>query len=105
LRVLDRADLARLTTSNKETKMKLDKDQILDALGIETDTNWIGIALGGFGVGCLVGAVVALLVTPKSGAELRSDIVDRGRNLMRRGREGMNEINENLKSPSTNPTY
>jgi hypothetical protein len=78
-----------LTRFEKEKAMALNKEDVLEALGIHTGTNWFPIALAGFGVGCLVGAAVALLVTPKSGRELRSNIVERGRDLLGRTKEGM----------------
>ena len=37
-------------------------------------SNWFPTALAGFGVGCLVGAAVAMMVAPKSGRELREDL-------------------------------
>ena len=57
------------------------KDDILEALGFDTGTNWFPIALAGFGVGCLVGTAVAMLVAPKAGRELRSDIMQKGRDI------------------------
>jgi gas vesicle protein len=82
--------------------MKFDKDQILEALGIETSGSWLGIALAGFGIGCVVGAAVAMLVAPKSGSELRSDLMGKGRDFIRRGRE---EIDEAVGKTSSAPTY
>lgn len=67
--------------------MKVNKDDILEALGIETGSSWLPTALAGFGVGCIVGAAVAMLLAPKSGRELRSDIMERGRDLVNRGRD------------------
>jgi hypothetical protein len=72
--------------------MDFNKRDILSALGLETESNFWTVALAGFGVGCLVGAAVAIMVTPKSGRELRSDIMDKGRDLMGRGKE---EIGKN----------
>jgi hypothetical protein len=65
----------------------VNKDDILDALGIHTQTNWWVTGLAGFGIGCVVGAAVAMLLAPKSGAELREDLMERGRDLMQKGRE------------------
>jgi len=67
--------------------MAVTKNDILEALGFEQRSNWLPIALSGFGVGCLVGAAVAMLLAPKSGRELRQDIVDKSRDLIGRGRE------------------
>lgn len=65
------------------------KSDILDALGIETGSSWLPSALAGFGVGCIVGAAVAMLLAPKSGRELREDIASTGRDLFNKGREYM----------------
>jgi hypothetical protein len=62
------------------------KEDILETLGIQTGGFW-SAALIGFGAGCLVGAAIAVLVTPKSGAELRSNIRETGKSLLNRGKE------------------
>jgi hypothetical protein len=80
--------------------MRLDKDQILDALGFETGPRWLGIALAGFGVGCVVGAVTAVLLAPRSGSDLRADLADRGRDLLRRGRREIMEEEGKGQTPS-----
>jgi hypothetical protein len=68
--------------NTKESLMRsFSKKDVLDALGIEGESNWIPTALAGFGVGCVVGAAVAMLLAPKSGAELRRDIANTGRDL------------------------
>ena len=69
--------------------MAINKEEILEALGIENSNAWFLHGLAGFGVGCLVGAAVAMLLAPKSGAELREDLLERGRDLMRKGRDQM----------------
>jgi hypothetical protein len=92
--------------------MNFKKEDILDALGIEREGNWLPMALAGFGVGCLVGATVALMLAPKSGRELRSDIMDKGRDLVGKGREFVGREGEGMgmgtsgmgKNPST-PSY
>jgi hypothetical protein len=82
--------------------MDLSKRDILSALGIEAESSFWTTALVGFGVGCLVGAAVAILVTPKSGRELRADIAERGRDLIGRGRE---EVGVGIGKNPTAPTY
>ena len=57
-----------------------DRDDILDLLGLESKSStagWLAGALGTFGVGMLVGAGIALILTPKTGRELREDLRDR----------------------------
>ena len=73
----------------------IDKDDILEMLGLETRTStagWMAGALGTFGVGMLVGAGVALLLAPKPGRELRQDL--RGR--LRRGADEAADTIEGL---------
>jgi YtxH-like protein len=58
----------------------LDKDAIVSRLGYEARTSTgekLVSALGLFGVGVLVGAGVALLLAPKSGRDLRNDIMNK----------------------------
>ena len=82
--------------------MEFSKKDILTALGMETDTGFWTVALAGFGVGCLVGAAVAIMVAPKSGRELRSDIMEKGRDLISRGKE---ELRTETKPMTPTPTY
>jgi hypothetical protein len=81
--------------------MDFNKRDILNALGLESESSFWTAALAGFGVGCLVGAAVAIMVTPKSGRELRTDLRDRGRDLIGRAKE---EADARLKNPAT-PSY
>ncbi len=71
--------------------MAIDRDDILEALGIRESGfgEWFGPALIGFGVGALVGAAAALLLAPKSGADLRSQLTGKAREAFERGREKM----------------
>lgn len=86
--------------------MEFNKRDILNALGLETETNFWTVALAGFGVGCLVGAAVAIMVAPKSGRELRSDIMDKGRDLIGRGKDEMSNLGVGMSSKTpTTPTY
>jgi len=85
--------------------MEFSKRDILNALGLETESSFWTAALAGFGVGCLVGAAVAVMVTPKSGRELRGDIVDRGRDLIGRGKDELASVGINVGNKTTSPTY
>lgn len=65
---------------NLKQLKKLDRDQILDLLGLESKPStvrWLTGALGTFGVGLLVGAGLGLMLAPKPGRELRGDIRNR----------------------------
>jgi hypothetical protein len=83
--------------------MDFNKKDILSALGLETESSFWTAAMAGFGVGCLVGAAVAIMVTPKSGRELRSDLSDKARDLINRGKDEVASLNLGTKSSS--PTY
>jgi hypothetical protein len=75
---------------NLKDLRKLDKDDILDMLGLETKSStgaWLAGALGTFGVGLLVGAGIGLMLAPKPGRELREDIRER----LRRAPEDLNQ--------------
>jgi hypothetical protein len=75
---------------------KLDKDDVLGMLGLESKTStgaWLAGTLGTFGVGMLVGAGIALMLAPKAGIELRQDIRDK----LRRTAEDV-DIDETLGS-------
>lgn len=79
--------------------MTFKKEDILDALGIEQESGWLPMALAGFGVGCAVGAAVAILFAPKSGRELRHDLGERGRDLVSRGKEYASKTENEIKGP------
>lgn len=86
--------------------MAITKDDILEALGLETETNvnWIAPALIGLGVGALLGATMALMFAPKSGIELREDLMERGRNMVEKSRERVQRLGENMNvSVNTKP--
>ena len=83
--------------------MDFNKKDILSALGLETESSFWTAAMAGFGVGCLVGAAVAIMVAPKSGRELRSDLTDKARDLINRGKDEVASLN--LGGKSSSPTY
>jgi hypothetical protein len=59
---------------------KMDKDDLLNLLGLETrkgPTDWLLPTLGAFSVGLLVGASLGVLMAPKAGPELRNDLRNR----------------------------
>lgn len=62
---------------NLKDVRNLDKDDLLDLLGLEkkpTPGAHLSEALGTFGLGLLVGAGIALLLAPRPGRELRDEI-------------------------------
>lgn len=79
---------------------KMDKDDLLNLVGLETRkdaTDYLLPALGAFTVGVLLGVGVGLMLAPKPGNELRSDL----RNRLQGGQEsltgaGASRANENV---------
>lgn len=68
------------STKDLRDLKKMDKDDVLELLGLETrkgPADWLLPALGAFSVGMLVGAGLGLLMAPKPGAELRDDLRNR----------------------------
>ena len=63
----------------------ISKDDILATFGLATQSSTsqraFGTLMAAFGVGILVGVGAALLMTPKSGQELREDLGQRIRSL------------------------
>ena len=60
----------------------IDKDDILEAIGLEERSNpWFSAlgTIGIFALGCLVGAGIGLAFAPKSGEEFRSELGERVR--------------------------
>lgn len=58
---------------------KLDGDDILGAIGLQRrdSTDWLVPTLTAFSIGVAVGVGVGLLLAPKPGAQLRSDLRNR----------------------------
>lgn len=84
----------------------LDKDDLLNMLGLETRRNtmdYLVPALALFGVGIVVGAGIGLLVAPRPGRELRDDLAQRIQNapeaisrLPQRASEAMHRVSDQL---------
>ena len=58
----------------------IDKDDVLEALGLEERTSpWVSAlgTIGIFALGCLVGAGIGLAFAPKSGEEFRNEVGER----------------------------
>lgn len=79
--------------SAKDLK-KMDKDDLLNLIGLETrrgPSDWLLPTLGAFSVGMLVGAGIGLMLAPKPGNELLSDI----RNRLPRGQDTQQGVGAN----------
>ena len=60
----------------------IEKDDVLEALGLEERSNAWATTLGSIGIfalGCLVGAGIGLAFAPKAGTELRTDLGEKVR--------------------------
>jgi hypothetical protein len=60
----------------------IDRDDVLEALGLEERRSGVATTLGTIGIfalGCLVGAGIGLAFAPKSGDELRNELGDKVR--------------------------
>jgi gas vesicle protein len=75
----------------------LSKEDILAAIGLAPKPSagqWLAGTLSVFGLGLLVGAGAALLLTPRSGRELRGDLADRVKTLRDRTANKVNAAAE-----------
>ena len=80
---------------------KMDKDDVLDLLGLETrkgPADWMLPTLGAFSVGLLLGAGLGLLMAPKPGNELRDDL----RNRLQGGQDALANAVEKARAETTN---
>ena len=60
----------------------IDRDDVLEALGLQERRSGVATTLGTIGIfalGCLVGAGIGLAFAPKSGDELRNELGDKVR--------------------------
>jgi hypothetical protein len=79
--------LNNLTHNLSQMSQNLNPDQVLHSMGLRRETERAVLtdtvlpALAVFSAGILVGASIALLVTPKSGRELRDDLSRRAGEL------------------------
>ncbi len=62
------------------------KNDILEALGADTDDRFMTGMLVGIGVGAIVGSAVAMLLSPKAGSEIRQMIGERGSDLIEKAK-------------------
>jgi len=81
----------------------LDKDDVLELLGLETrrsSADALLPVLGAFSVGLLLGAGVGLLLAPKPGAELRGDL----RTRLKDGQEALTKAADQARAEISNRT-
>ncbi|MCY1015158.1 YtxH domain-containing protein [Pyxidicoccus sp. MSG2] len=92
---------------NLNTLKKMDKDDLLNLIGLETrrDTaDTLLPVLGAFAAGILVGAGLGLLLAPKPGNQLRDDLKQR----LASGQEYLNNtvgrVSETIQQQGTSPS-
>jgi gas vesicle protein len=93
---------------NLKELRNLDKDDILEMMGLQTKTStgaWLAGALGTFGVGLLVGAGIGLMLAPKAGRELREDLRDRFRRVPSDADDAVSALGARESSPNASKPY
>jgi gas vesicle protein len=72
---------------------------VVEGKSFEEEREWRGAGALGLGIiaGALVGAGVALLLAPQSGAETREQIADRARRFRTRADEGWDDLRDELR--------
>jgi gas vesicle protein len=94
---------------NLNTLKKMDKDDLLNLIGLETrrdTTEQFLPVLGAFAAGILVGAGLGLLLAPKPGNQLRDDLKQRlasGQELLN-NTVNRNSDNAQAQGGTPNPT-
>ena len=63
---------------------------------MSSGSNGGGVVIALF-AGLAIGAIIGILVAPKSGKETRDDLVDRGERLMEMGKESVSDVVEKTK--------
>ncbi len=86
---------------NLKDLRNLDRDDLLDAIGLQRRGNgdWLVPTLTALGVGLLVGAGLGLLLAPKPGTALREDLRER----LQSGRDALLERGGTAKAARTPP--
>ncbi len=80
---------------NLGSNLKVDKDDILAALGLQTKdeaTDYVLPALGIFGAGLLVGAGLGLLMAPRTGRAMRKELGRRVDKVTDRAKTALEEV-------------
>jgi hypothetical protein len=93
-----------MTMTWKAVRKALDRDVVLDRLGLErrTPAGDFFTGLGLFSVGVLVGAGLGLMFAPKRGEEMRSALNEAWKNRARRAQDFQRDLGvEGAMSPAT----
>jgi hypothetical protein len=103
-RARDGREETAMTMTWKAMRKALDRDVVLDRLGLErrTPTGDFFTGLGLFSVGVLVGAGLGLMFAPKRGDEMRSALNEAWRNRGRRDQDFQRDLG--MEAPGTAPT-
>lgn len=82
-------------------RMKMTKDDILHALGLEPRRDTFMDMFLMFGVGMIAGVAVGMLLAPKAGVELRHDVAERAGGLVSGVRSRLSSNMPQQQQPST----
>jgi hypothetical protein len=96
-------DLKKELKNSTQDLRDLDKDDVLELLGLETRRDTADVllpVLGAFSVGLLVGAGVGLLIAPKAGSKLRGDLRDR----LKDGQDALGKAADQVRTEISNRT-
>jgi gas vesicle protein len=75
----------------------MSKEDALAAIGLAIKPStgqWLAGTLSIWGLGVIVGAAAALLLTPRTGREMREELTDRVKTLRDRATARVNQVNE-----------
>jgi len=86
----------------------MDKDDILEMMGLQTKTSTaavVGGTVGIFAIGLLVGAGLGMLLAPKAGRELREDLRDRLKRIPTDADDAVAAMTGRESSPNASKPY
>lgn len=89
-KILARKILKELPKAAKDQWDDFDVDDVLRYVGLTTykPARSSAAGIGAFIVGCAVGGIAALMLAPKTGTELRTDVKDKAMGYL--GKQGIN---------------
>ena len=95
-----------MTTTERLMSYLPDRTDIASVLGVQRSQSLgVLVGLGLLGAGMLIGSVAALLLTPRSGADLRRDLKHRMDDVLQRvGRSRVDGEDQDDAAPRTGPT-
>jgi len=98
-------DLSRLDTYRDLAK--LDRDDLLEAVGLQTRRTAVDYALPGlvvFGAGLALGCGLGLLLAPRPGAELREELGQAFNRGLEQGKQQLDQVKQRVSGPPARPS-